>query len=449
MNSVTDFPPITRRAVLALTIPIILSNLAAPIGAAIITAVLGQLGDAAVLGGAGICIEIFALLFWSFGFLRMSTSGLTAQARGAGDANEIAAILERALLVAVVLGLALILLQVPIGTAMLWVFGASAPVQKAAWTLYAWQVWSAPFVFVNYAVTGWLIGLAQTGRAMALFFVLTVVEVTLSLLFVLDLNWGIAGAGAAVLIGHVIASMAGLVLAFLEIRARGGRAQTAAVFAAAPLWRLFSINSDIMIRTLCLECAFATLAALGARNGDVALAANGILLGLFAIAVNIVDGFANSVETFTGQAVGAKRRDRMMEAVWLTSQAAGIVAAFASVSLWLFGGYAIDIMTTAPAVRDAARQFLPWCALTPVVGFAAFQLDGMFIGATRGRDMRNLMIICLAVFWTSAAILVPILGNHGVWLALLIFFAARGITYAYRFPALMRDAFAYESGSRG
>lgn len=433
--------PLTHRVVLAMTIPIILSNITTPLVGVVDIGVIGQLGDASLLGGVAVGAEILQLLFWSFGFLRMGTGGLTAQAKGAGDAAEIAANLERALLLAVALGLVLIVLQVPLGTVGLWLMGGSPDVTKAAHMYFSWRIWAAPFVFVNYALLGWFIGLAESGRAFAQQMLLNVVNIGASIVLVLGLHWGVAGAGAAALAAEVVASIAGLAVAFHEIHARGGRAPLAAVLAADRLRRLVSVNADIMVRTFCLLLAFATVAALGARNGDLALAANGILLNLFGIAAYFVDGFANTAETFVGQAVGARRRDRLLEAVWLTSLWAGLLAAIASLVLWQFGGAVIDAMTTSPAVRLATRAFLPWCALTPIAGVTAFQLDGIFIGATRGRDMRNLMLICLAVFFAAAAVLVPYMGNHGVWLALLIFFAARGITYAYRFPALLRETF--------
>ena len=432
---------LTHARVLAVTLPIILANITTPLVGAVDIGVIGQLGDAALLGGVAVGAEIAQLLFWSFSFLKMGTGGLTAQAKGAGDTREIAANLERALLVAVTVGLMMIALQAPLGAAGLWLMGGSPEVTKAAHVYYTWRVWAAPFVFINYALLGWFIGLAETGRALAIQLLLNAVNIAASILLVLSWRWGIAGAGAAALIAEIAASVAGLLLANVEITKRGGRAERADVLAAGPLRRLLSVNRDIMIRTVCLMLAFATVAALGARNGDLALAANGILLNLFSIAANVVDGFANTAETFVGHAVGARRRDQMLEAVWMTSLWAGVIAALASVVMWLFGGLAIDAMTTSPAVREATRAFLPWCALTPVAGFAAFQLDGIYIGATRGRDMRNLMIVSLATFLAAAAVLVPFLGNHGVWAALLIFFAARGISYAYRFPALMRDVF--------
>jgi multidrug resistance protein, MATE family len=430
--------PLTHRAVLAVSVPIILSNVTTPLVGAVDTAVVGQLGDAALLGGVAVGAVLFQLLFWTFGFLRMGTSGVTAQAKGAGDHAEIAATLERALLLAVAVGLAMLVLQWPIALILIPPMGGSAEVQSAAGTYFAWRIWSAPFAFVNYALLGWFIGLAEAGRAFLLQVLLNLVNIAASIVFVLFLHWGVAGAGAAALIAEAVAAVAGLALAFWEIAARGGRAPWTAVMAAAPLRRLLAFNADVMIRNACLLLAFTSVTAFGARGGDLALAANGILLDLFGIAAYFLDGFANAAETFVGQAIGARQRDRLREALVLPFLWAVALSFLASAALWIFGGAAIDLMTTSAPVRETARQFLPWCAVTPLIGVFAFQLDGIFIGATRGRDMRNMMLVSLAAFFAAAAVLVPSYGNHGVWLALIVFFVVRGLTLALRVPALMR-----------
>ena len=440
--------PLTHRAVLSMSIPIILSNITTPLVGAVDTAVIGQLGNPATLGGVAIGAQVFQLLFWTFGFLRMGTSGLTAQAKGAGDTTEIAATLERALLVAVALGAVLIALQWFIASPLLWAMGGSGEVKQAAHVYFNWRIWAAPFAFVNFALLGWFVGLGEAGRAFALQLLLNLVNIAVSIVLVLWWHWGVAGAGAAALLAEVVASVAGIAVAAVEIRARGGRAGRAVVLAAAPLRRLFAVNTDIMIRTFCLLIAFTVLTALGARNGDVALAANGVLFDLFGIAAYFLDGFANAAETFVGQAIGARQRQRLIEAIVKTSQWAGLLSLAASLVLWKFGGAAIDLMTTSTEVRLAAREFLPWCALCPIVGFAPFQLDGIFIGATRGTDMRNMMLISLVLFLIAAALLVPLYGNRGLWTAFLMFFIVRGVTLASRLPALVQDAAVGRKDSR-
>jgi len=435
-----DSRPLTHRAVLAMSVPIILSNLTTPVVGALGTAIVGQLGDAAALGGVAIGVVMFNLLFWSFGFLRLATSGLTAQAKGAGDGAEIAATLERALVVAVALGLIAILIQHPLGVLSVHLMGGSADIQSALHAYYAWRIWSAPFVFVNYALLGWFIGLGQAGRVFTLQLLVNFVNVAVAFVLVLNVHWGAAGAGAAALVAEAVAAVVGVALAWREIGTRGGRASRATTFAPASLRRLLSINGDILVRNLCLTFTFATLAAMGARNGDLAAAANGILLDLFAIASGVQDGSANAAETFVGQAIGARRRDRLIEAMRMTSQWAGVISLLTAYVLWQWGGAAIDAMSASPDVRSMARAFLPWCALTPLAGVAAFQLDGIFIGATRGADLRNIMLISLAFFIAAVTLLAPRYGNHGLWLALNLYFVVRGITLGSRLPALLRDA---------
>ncbi len=423
-----------------MSIPIILSNLTTPVVGAVGTAIVGQLGDPAALGGVAIGVEMFNLLFWSFGFLRLATSGLTAQAKGAGDGGEIAATLERALVVAVALGVIAILIQHPLGVLSVQLMGGSADIQSALHSYYAWRIWSAPFVFVNYALLGWFIGLGQAGRVFAVQLLVNLVNVVAAFVLVLNFHWGAAGAGAAALVAEAVAAVAGLALAWREIGRRGGRASRVSIFAPEALRRLLAINANILVRNLCLTFAFATLAAMGARNGDLAAAANGILLDLFGIASAVQDGSANAAETFVGQAIGARRRDRLIEAMRMTSQWAGVLSLLTAYALWQWGGAAIDAMSASAEVRSAARAFLPWCALTPLAGVVAFQLDGIFIGATRGADLRNTMLVSIAFFLTAVALLAPRYGNHGLWLALILYFMVRGLTLGSRVPALVRNA---------
>ena len=432
--------PLTHRAVLAMSVPIILSNITTPLVGAVDTAVVGQLGDAALLGGVAIGAVLFQLLFWSFGFLRMGTSGLTAQAFGAGDTSEIAATLERALLVAVALGLGLIVLQRPIGLLTLPLVGGSAEVQAAARTYYDWRIWAAPFVFVNYALLGWFIGLGEAGRAFALQLLLDLVNIGVSIWLVLGLKWGVAGAGAAALAAEAVASAAGLALAFAELSARGGTGQprrhsgvrkTQTVVRRQPRHHdKDALPPDRFCQLHLPWRPHWRCGAGGQRRAVRPIRHRGLFL----------DGFANAAEVFVGQAIGARQRPRIFDAIWMTSLWAGALSLFAALLLWRWGGAAIDLMTTSPDVRAAARTYLPWCALTPLAGFAAFQLDGIFIGATRGPDMRNMMLISLAVFLGLAAILMPAYGNHGLWLALILFFLVRAITLGSRLPALVRDA---------
>ena len=430
--------PVTHASILTLAVPIILSSITTPLVGAIDTAVIGQLGIAALVGGVAIGATIFSLLYWSFGFLRLGTSGMTAQAFGRRDQSEIAATLQRALLIAVAAGLALILLQVPIRNLALWVIGGSPHVVEAAGTYFDVRIWSAPFTFINFAILGWLVGLGRSGLAFVIEIVLNAANIVLSVAFVLWLDWSVAGVAAATLIAEAIATVIGIVIAYRQIGAHGHAQPWSKVLDRGELLRVAAVNTDIMIRNFCMITAFTFFTSQGARTDDITLAANAILFDIFSITAYILDGFSHAAETFVGRSVGAKQRVRLKEAVWLPALWAGGMSLVVALATWLLGGFIIDLMTTNAEIRGVAREFLIWCALSPIAGFLAFQCDGIYIGATRTADMRNMMVLSLALYFAFAALLVPLHGNHGLWAALMIFLLARGVTLGLRIPALIR-----------
>jgi MATE family multidrug resistance protein len=428
--------------VLAIAVPIVVSNVTTPLVGAVDTAVIGQSGIVADMGGVALGATIFSLLFWSFGFLRMGTSGLTAQAVGRRDNGEIAAGLQRSLLIALAAGVLLILLQRPIAALFLYLLQGSPEVQQAARAYFDVRIWSAPFAFVNYAILGWLVGLGKATHAFLLQLVLNLVNIALALLLALELGYGVPGVGAATLLAEIVAVVLGAWLATSEMTRRGGFAGWGRVLSRAELGRALSVNRDIMIRTFCLLAAFTYFTAQGARLGDVVLAANAILFDLFGIAAYFLDGFAHAAETHVGRAVGAGGRARFAEAIRLSSIWAGVLAGLVGVVTLIGGGVVIDLMTTSPEVREAARNYLAWAALSPVLGVAAFQLDGIYIGATWTADMRNMMVLSLVVFLAVYTVIGPLYGNHGLWTALMVFFAVRGLSLGLRLPGLARRTFA-------
>lgn len=433
--------PLTHRDVLTIALPIIVSNMTTPLIGVVDTAVIGQLGDAAQMGGVAVAATIFSLLFWSFGFLRMGTSGLTAQADGRRDTQEVAATLQRALAVGLATGLVLIVLQWPILAGSLLLIEGSDAVEAATRTYYAIRIWSSPLTLANFALLGWLVGLGRAGQAFALQLVLNLTNIGLDLALVLHWQQGIAGVAWATVAAEAVALVLGLVLATRELSRRGGRAALAQTFDRAQLRRTLVVNGDIMVRTLCLQFAFTFFTAVGARAGDVTLAANAILLALFDVTAYVLDGFAHAAEVFAGRAVGARARARFAEAVRLTSLHAGLLATMVSVLTYFGGNLFIDLVTTSQAVRAEAKHFMVWVAIAPLLGVGAFVLDGIFIGATRTADMRNMMFISLAAFLVAWVLLRGPLGNHGLWAALMVFFVVRGVTLAACLPRLTRAAF--------
>ncbi len=435
--------PVRSQDVLAIAIPMILSNATVPLVGIADVAVVGQLNDPALIGGVSLGSTVFAFLFWAFGFLRMGTTGLTAQAAGAGDRTEIAANLYRALAIAGAAGAVLFLLHVPAILFTLRLIGASAEVQTATAAYFGVRILSAPATLANYALVGWFIGLARANVAFLLQLFLNLLNIALAVVFVLAAGKGVEGAAMAAVCAEYAAAVLGFLIAIRFLR--GGSVTRAAVFDRAAFKRLLAVNGDIMIRTVCLMFAFTFFAAQGARLGDVELAANSVLRNMSELSAYVLDGFAFAAEVLVGQAVGARSLPRFRQAVFLSSVWAAVLAACVSAVFWCAGLLLIRLMAVAPPVREAAYTFLPWVVLTPVAGVACFQLDGIFIGATRTADMRNMMIASLAVFLAAWAVLMPAFGNHGLWASILVFYAARAVTLGLRYPALERASFGSAS----
>jgi MATE family multidrug resistance protein len=416
--------------------PIILSNLSTPLLGAVDTAVMGHLPDAAYLGAVAVGSVIFSFLYWGFGFLRMGTTGFTAQAHGAGDRDELRACLGRPLLLAVGLGLLLILLQWPIGMAAFALMDASTQVEDFAGTYFEIRIWSAPFALTNYAVLGWLLGTQRARHALALQVVLNGVNIVLDLLFVVGLGYAIAGVAAASLIAEIVAAGLGLALCARLLRREGGAWSRARLLDRDRLVNLFRVNRDIFLRTLSLIFAFAYFTAKGAEMGETTLAANAVLQQFQNILAFGLDGFAHAAEILVGSAVGARDRRAFRGAVTTSTIWAALLALIFAGVLVLAGPALIALFSDIDAVREAARTYLPWMIASPFVSVWAFQLDGIFIGATRTRAMRNAMLASVAFYVLAVGVLVPWQGNHGLWLALLLFLGARGITLAAAYPAL-------------
>jgi MATE family multidrug resistance protein len=388
---------------------------------------------------------LFDCLFWMFGFQRMSTVAFTAQSLGAGQPGELRAILVRGLIVAAAIGAALILLQVPLVTILLGVMGGSEGVTRAARTYFLIRVWSAPLVFCNFVILGWLIGQARARLALGIQVILNLINVAATVVLVLAFDLGIAGAAIAA----VIAEAAGLVLGIVT----AGRLthwklaiDVAALFDRAILMRMLSVNRDIMIRTGSLIAVWLFFAAQGARAGDVALAANSVLNNFLLVSAFFLDGFANAAQQLCGHACGARDRTGFSGAVrlvliWGSCFSVAVAAIFA-----LFGGSLIDIMTANGDVQRVARDYLPFVVFAPLLGVFAFSYDGIYIGATWARDMRNLMLLSLLIF-LGAWFLLRSYGNAGLWGALLVHYAARGGLEALRYPALFRASFATTSAT--
>ena len=432
---------ITHGRVLRIAVPILLANVTVPLLGMVDTAVVGQLGRAAPIGAVGLGAIVLASVYWVFGFLRMGTSGMAAQAEGAGERTESTAILLRALIVGLAAGIVITALQVPLIHGALALSPGSGEVERLTRAYLGIRIWGAPATIAAYAVTGWLVALERTRAVLVLQLAINGVNVGLDLWFVLGLGWGVEGVATATL----IAEWGGLALGLWLCRDAFGAAFQPAVNRlrdTVALRRMASVNGDIMIRSVLLQGSFTAFMFLGAGLGDVTLAANQVLLQLLIVAANGLDGFAFAAEALVGQAVGARSAAHLRRAAVLTSAWGVAAMAVLALAFGLGGPAIIDTMTTAPGVRAEARHYLPWLVAAPLVSVAAWMFDGIFIGATCTAQMRRTMILSVAVYAAAVAILLPTFGNHGLWLSLMILNGVRGIAMARLWPQVERLTFA-------
>lgn len=419
--------------------PIIISNLSVPMLGAVDTAVMGHLPDPAYLGAVAVGAMIFSFLYWGFGFLRMSTTGLTAQAFGAERPTEVQTTLARSLLIGTIAAAILICLQIPIGRVAFWAVDASAQVEDLAGRYFSVRIWGAPAALCNYALLGWFLGLQDARRPLFIQLLTNGLNIVLDLFFVVSLGWGVSGVAAATVIAEYSGLAVGLFMAARIVFRQGGLlVRMSEVFDGGHLKRLFSVNRDIFIRTLCLISAFAIFTAKGAKLGEITLAANAVLMNFLYIASYGLDGFAHAAEVLVGGAVGKRTKGEFAAAVrasfrWAAITAGGVVLAFLIVGHWI-----VNAFSSIPEVREAAYSYLPWVALMPAVSVWCFTYDGIFLGATRTAALRNGMVVSFLGYFAGVTLLPVYFGNHGLWAGLMIFMALRGLTLGMQYPALAR-----------
>ncbi|MDJ0958764.1 MAG: MATE family efflux transporter [Arenicellales bacterium] len=434
--------PTTRiewhRRVLSLAAPIILSNMSVPLVGVVDTAVVGHLPNPIYIGAVALGALIFSFLYWGFGFLRMGTTGFVAQAYGAGDSNEVGTVFMRALILAMVFGVLIIVLQHPIGSVSFWLLEGGVELEATAVDYYQIRVWSAPAALGNYAVLGCLIGLQNTRSALVLQLVLNFTNVILDLLFVLQFGWGVEGVAAASVISEYLALVVGFIIIKSNLARIGSSMQLQGVLNKEKLKALLHVNLNIFIRTLCLVFAFAYFTAEGTKLGEVTLAANAVLLHLQHVLAYGLDGFAHAVEALAGSAYGARNRKSFHSAMFYTTVWALALAGVYTLVYALLGTSIINTLTGIEAVRVSANTYLPWLLVSPIISVWSFQLDGIFIGTTRTVEMRNGMLISLAAYLGAVWALVPVWGNHGLWLSLIIFMILRALTLGLMLPFISR-----------
>ncbi len=420
-----------HRQLLALAVPIVLANLTQPALSAIDTGIAGHLPGAEALGGVALGGLLFNFVFWGFGFLRMGTTGLVAQAFGAGDWEGLRASLLRALGLALAIGMLLILVRAPLIAFVLDLLGGSAVVRANAELYCASRILSAPAALGNYVVLGYLLGRQRAKLGVSVQILVNLVNMGLAFLFVYGFGWGVGGIGAATAVADWTGFAFGLVLLYL-LRRPGLRPPAwRDLIERAALIRLIAVNRDIFLRTLCLIGSFGFFAHEGARMGDVVLAANAVLLNFQTFMAYGLDGFAHAAEALVGAAVGARDRVGFTWAVRASMLWAGVGAGLFALSYALAGRTIIGLLTDNPSIVAAAQEYLPWAAVSPLISVWGFQLDGIYIGATRTAALRNSMALSLLAFLAAVLLLEREFGNHGLWAALLVLMAMRGATLGF------------------
>ena len=433
--------PLTRRSIFAQAWPIMLGQTTVPLVGLVDTAVIGRTGDAAALAGVALGTTIINFLFWTFGFLRMGMTGMTAQAQGAGDREEVEAMLLRGLALGFGLGLLLFVLQIALIPLAFALLAGGKGLDVAAHGYVAARFLGAPASLSVFAINGWLLGLGRTRAALLLQIVMNVVNVALDVLFVWHFGMGARGVGLGTACAEWTALIAGVAIA---TRTTGGigvlrRLVSRALFAGPALKRLFAVNGDIMIRTIALLLLFAWFTNAGARLGAPTLAANQVLMQFVSVSAFVLDGFAFTAESRIGQAIGAGSAAQMRRAIRLTGEfclASGV--AFAMLFL-IAGEPIIAFLTSNTSVRAIAGGMLAFAAIVPAIGAPAWLLDGIFIGATRGRALRNAAILATALY-IATDLLFRRFGEAGIWWALGLSYVYRALALGAYLPALLRSA---------
>lgn len=417
-----------HRQVLALALPMVLSNITVPLLGLVDAAVIGHLEHAWYLGGVALGSTMISVTFWLLGFLRMSTTGLTAQAHGAQNPQQLGRVLLQGSVIALGLAVLFLLFHRPVAGLIFHFSDASSQVKTYAETYFYIRAWSAPAALLNFVLLGWLLGTQNARAPMWMVIITNLTNIVLDLLLVLGLGLKVEGAAIA----SVIADYAGLLFGLVCVVRYWRQHQLPAPFSfisslTKELSRLVALNRDIFLRSLCLQAVFSFMTFQGAALGDETVAANAVLMSFLMMISYGMDGFAYAMEAMVGKAIGAKDDRQLRSSMIGSTFWATMICLLLSLIFLGFGSDLIQMITNIPSVQATAEIYLPWLVAMPLVAVWCFLLDGVFIGATKGKEMRNSMAISAVAFfvayWLSASY-----GNHALWLAMLSFMALRGVT---------------------
>lgn len=415
-----------NRQILRLALPNIITNITVPLLGMVDVAIMGHIGNATHIGAIAIGTMIFNLIYWNFGFLRMGTSGLTAQAYGEENFVEAMRIMVRGLVIAFSAALLLIVLQSPIALLCQQFVKGSQEMMSIALQYYSIRIWAAPATLGLYVFKGWFIGMQNSKTPMWIAILLNIVNIVFSLLFVIVWKMGVTG----VALGTVLAQYSGLTMAVVMWFKKYGHLRKLLDIKGSLKWQemkvFFKLNGDIFLRTLCLVAVFTFIPAISAQMGDQILAANTLLMQLFTLFSYIMDGFAYAGEALVGRYIGARDELHLRQSinyllVW------GVVLTFIFTVVYAFWGeYVLRVLTNDTSVIAKAMEYMIWTLLVPVTGFSAFLFDGIYIGATASKSMRNIMFVATASFFAGYYLLAPKIGNDGLWISFLVFLTLRG-----------------------
>lgn len=411
----------------------ILTNISTPLLGLVDTAVLGHLDSEQFLGAVALGGLIFSFIFWGFGFLRMGTTGLTAQALGENKLAEMNAVLIRAVILAVIISSLILMLRQQIADFSFWLLQSSLQVEQLAKHYFQIRIWSAPATLCLYVMMGWFLGRQNVKVPLFVVLITNITNICLDLLFVTHFNMQVEGVALA----SVIAEYTGLIISFfcacriLNTQKLVGYSK--AITKISQFKAMLVINSHIFVRTWCLIFAFAFFTAQSAKMGDLVLAANAVLLNFQTFMAYALDGFAHAAEALVGKAVGAKNRLLYKQTVLTAGIWSMIVAVLFSLCYLVFGEQIVDLLTGLGNVREQAYHYLPWLIMLPLVSFVCYLLDGVFIGAMLTLQMRNTMLLSLFAVFLPTWYFTQSFGNHGLWAAMTVFMVARGLSMIFIF----------------
>ena len=415
------------RDVWRIAAPMILSNISVPLLGMVDTGVTGHLESPAYLGAVAIGAILFGFLYTGMNFLRMGTTGITAQRYGANDNDGLRVSLGQALIVSLLIAILLIALQVPIGRFAMSLIGAEPNVESFALQYFSIRIWSAPGTLANFVLIGWFLGLQNARVPLLIFLTINITNIVLDLWFVLGLGMKVDGVALASVIAEYTGLTVGLFFAARALRSRSGHWPFARLFNVRAYTAFFAVNAHLFVRTMALMFTFGFITAQGARLGGLILAANAILINVQHLTAFALDGFAHAAEALVGKAVGEKSRDALQRSVQLALKWSLIFAVGFCLLYVVIGPLLIRVLTDLPDVRSTAMRYLPWLIVSPLISVWSFLYDGVYVGATRSREMRDIMLISAFAVFVPAWYLLQDYGNHGLWLAFTLFMASRGI----------------------